>query len=90
VSKTGAAAARKAHDKLFISQDVLESWVDAGKVTFKDRVLTIVANQRSYTLAPALRFLSLLDGEDTGKLLGKIRLVDQVRTLGGEQWPTPC
>ena len=58
-------------ERLFISQQKLETWIEEGKVTFENNVLTLLAEKVSYTLEPAVRILSLIDGEDKAGLMGK-------------------
>lgn len=72
------------NDKLFIPQSVLDKWVESGKVTFNDNILTLLKEQRSYTLTSAVRFMSMIDGVDTHQLIGKIRTLQKLEELGGE------
>ena len=72
------------NDKLFIPQDVLDKWVESGKVVFNDNHLTLVSEKKTYTLTSAVRFMSLLDGQDTQKLLGRLRTLEKLTELGAE------
>lgn len=73
-------------EPLFINQQKLESLIEEGKVTFEDNVLTILAEQKSYTLAPAVKVLGLLDGEDSAGLVGQIWAVAEIEAKGGEHY----
>jgi hypothetical protein len=74
-------------EPLFISHTKLEAWIDAGEVTFVDDVLTILAQQRSYTLAPAARVTKLIDGKDTHGLMGRVLAKADIEALGAEHFP---
>mgnify|MGYP000060703561 CR=1 FL=1 len=70
-------------ESLFISQAKLEEWVGDGKVTFEDNILTILEKQASYELAPAVKILTVLDGEDIAGLLGHVRTLTKLNEIGG-------
>lgn len=72
------------NDKLFIPQSVLDNWIESGKVVFNDNRLTLTREKKTYTLTSAVRFLSLLDGEDKAKLLGRLRTLDKLTEMGAE------
>jgi hypothetical protein len=72
------------NDKLFIPQDVLDKWVESGKVVFKDDLLTLVNEKKTYTLTSAVRFMSLLDGQDAHNLLGRLRTQEKLAEIGAE------
>ena len=73
-------------EPLFIKQEKLESLVEEGKVTFEDNVLTILAEKKSYDLAPAVKITGLLDGDDTAGLVGKAWTVAEIEQKGGEHY----
>jgi hypothetical protein len=72
------------NDKLFIPQAVLDKWVESGKVVFNDNHLTLPSEKKTYTLTSAVRFMSLLDGEDKAKLLGRLRTIEKLNEIGAE------
>jgi hypothetical protein len=72
---------------LFVSQAKLEAWIDKGDVTFVDDVLTILAQQRSFTLAPAARVTKLIDGQDTHGLIGRVLTKADMEGLKAEHFP---
>jgi len=72
------------NDKLFIPQTVLYRWVDTGKVTFDNSILTLLAEKKAYTVTPAVRFMSLVAGDDALGLLTKVRTLSKLKDLGAE------
>ncbi len=74
---------------LFVSQAILESWTEGGKVDFQGNVVTVLSGEgqgRSYALDPAVRFMKVLGAErDPNALLGKVKSEAQLRSLGAEQ-----
>ena len=73
-------------DPLFLSQAKLESWVEDGKVTFQDNVLTLLAEQVSYELAPAVKVVGLLDGADTAGLVGRVCALTELAGMAAEHY----
>jgi hypothetical protein len=73
---------------LFVSQAMLDSWAEQGKIDFVGNVMTLVASDghgRSYALQPAVRFLQVLGADrDPNGLLRKVKSLAQLRTLGAE------
>src|SRR5688572_16454501 len=75
---------RRVNDKLFIPQTVLDKWVENGKVEFNDGKLTLLRERKTYTLTPAVRFMKLIDGQDTHGLLGRLRSAEKLAEIGAE------
>lgn len=73
-------------EQFFIDQQKLELLIEEGKVTFQDDVLTILAEQKSYILAAAVKVTGLLDGHDSAGLVGKTLSVAEVTAKGGEHY----
>lgn len=73
-------------ERLFIAQAKLESWLEEGKISFEDNVLTLLAEQVAYRLEPAVRVLSLLGGEDAAGLLGRTLTVAELTASGAEHY----
>jgi hypothetical protein len=73
---------------LFVSQAMLETWAEQGKIEFQGDVMTLLSGEgrgRSYALEPAVRFLKLLGAEqDPNGLLAKVKTGAQLRELGAE------
>jgi hypothetical protein len=79
---------------LFVSQAMLDSWAEAGKIDFVGNVMTLLAGDgkgRSYALEPAVRFLKVLgDEKDPNGLLHKVKSATQLRELGAEPAGDSC
>ncbi len=73
-------------DRLFIAQSKLEAWIDGGEVTFDDGVLTLLAEKATYKVEPAVRILSLIDGADAHRLLGRTVTLAELQKLGAEHY----
>ncbi len=73
---------------LFVSQALLDSWADQGKIDFVGNVMTLLQGEgkgRSYALEPAVRFLKVIGtDQDPHKLLAKVKQVSQLREMGAE------
>ena len=73
---------------LFVSQAMIDSWADQGRIDFVGNVMTLLSGEgrdRSYALEPAVRFLALLGAEaDPHQLLKKVKSLSQLRDLGAE------
>lgn len=73
---------------VFITNDMLQQWADDGKVRLDDTVLTLLGENRTVKLTPAVRFTRLIDdaGGDPNKLLGKVKTKEQLTEIGGEHY----
>jgi hypothetical protein len=73
---------------LFVSQAMIDSWADQGRIDFVGNVMTLLAGEgrdRSYALEPAVRFLALVGAEaDPHRLLQKVKSLAALRELGAE------
>jgi hypothetical protein len=73
---------------LFVSQAMIDSWADQGRIDFVGNVMTLLSGEgrdRSYALEPAVRFLALLGADaDPHQLLKKVKSVAQLKELGAE------
>jgi hypothetical protein len=73
---------------LFVSQAMIDSWADQGRIDFVGNVMTMLSGEgrgRSYELEPAVRFLALLGADqDPHQLLKKVKSVAQLKELGAE------
>ena len=79
---------------LFVSQAMLDSWAEAGKIDFVGNVMTLLAGEgkgRSYALDPAVRFLKVLgDEKDPNGLLHKVKSLAHLKELGAEPAGDSC
>jgi hypothetical protein len=79
---------------LFVSQAMLETWAEQGKIDFAGNVLTLLAGDghgRSYALEPAVRFLKVLSGdEDPHSLVHKVKSLAQLKAMGAEPVGDSC
>ena len=78
--------------RLFISQGRLDAWSSEERVKVEDDVMILARDGRAFRLRPALRFLrvagpgSASDTDDPNGLVGRVKLLDDVVRLGGEQF----
>jgi hypothetical protein len=79
---------------LFVSQAMLDSWAEQGKIDFVGNVMTLLAGEgkgRSYGLDPAVRFMKVLGLEqDPNALVHKVKSVKQLREMGAEPAEDSC
>ena len=79
---------------LFVSQAMLETWAEQGKIDFAGNVLTLVAGGgqgRNYALEPAVRFLKVVGGEeDPHGLVHKVKSLAQLKAIGAEPVGDSC
>ncbi len=79
---------------LFVSQAMLDSWAEQGKIDFVGNVMTLLAGDgkgRSYALDPAVRFMKVLGEEnDPNGLLHKVKSCTQLKDLGAEPAGDSC
>ena len=72
---------------VFITNDMLGRWADEGKVRLDDTTLTLLNENRTVKLTPAVRFTKLIDGtDDPNKLIGKVKTKEQLVELGAEHY----
>lgn len=72
---------------VFITNAMLTQWSDQGKVRLDDTTLTLLQEDRTVKLQPAVRFLKLIDGgEDPNKLLGKVKTPEQLTEMKAEHY----
>jgi hypothetical protein len=72
------------HDRMFIAQSTLETWMDSGNVEMRGDAVVLKKVKRTYALEPAVRFLSVVSGGDAPKLIGKVLTEKRIVELGGE------
>ncbi len=74
--------------RLFISQGRLDAWSAEDRVRIDADIMTLAGDGRSFKLRPAIRFLKVSGGggPDPHHLVGRVKLLDDVARLGGEQF----
>lgn len=77
-------------DLKFVPQSMLDLWADLGKIDLDGNNLTIAAEKVTFQLTPAVRFVSLLEGDDTHKLVAKVKAEAFVKEIGGEVMDDSC
>jgi hypothetical protein len=79
---------------LFVSQAMLDSWAEQGKIDFVGNVMTLLAGEgsgRSYALEPAVRFMKVLGADqDPNGLLHKVKSAAQLKELGADPAGDSC
>jgi hypothetical protein len=70
--------------KLFLPQKTLEEWSLAEKADLLDGKLVVTENKASHAVTPAVHFVKLVSGNDTGQLVGRVKTMAQLDTLGAE------
>jgi hypothetical protein len=72
--------------RLFFSQSMLDSMVEAGKIAVESGVLTMLAGDNpTFRLVPAYRIVKPVDnGPDAAGLSGQIRSEREFREMGAE------
>lgn len=72
--------------KLFLPQAQLEEWALEDKADLRDGRLVVMAEGgASYPVIPAVHFLQLVSGEDTHKLVARVKTEPQLQGLEAEQ-----
>jgi hypothetical protein len=72
---------------VFITNAMLTQWSDQGKVRLDDTTLTLLQENRTVKLKPAVRFTKTIDGSpDPNALLGKVKSKDQLDELKAEHY----
>lgn len=77
-------------DLKFVPQSMLDLWADLGKIELDGNSLTIAAEQVTFQLTPAVRFVELLEGDDANGLLAKVKSTAFVKEIGGEVMDDSC
>jgi hypothetical protein len=79
---------------LFVSQAMLETWAEQGRIEFTGNVMTLLAGDgkgRTYALEPAVRFLTVVGADqDPHGLVHKVKSVAQLREMGAEPVDDSC
>jgi hypothetical protein len=71
--------------RLFIATERLDTWTGEGKATLEGSLMTLVELGRSFTIRPAVRFLSVTGADDDPHaLLGKVKDDRELTEMGAE------
>ena len=71
--------------RLYISQDRLDIWSSEDKVSIEGDVMTLVELDRSFTIHPAVRFLSVAGSDhDPHELVGKVKALKDLLAMGAD------
>jgi hypothetical protein len=71
-------------NRLFIPQEALDVWLSDGRVEIDGEVVTFRPEGERFYLKSAVRFVQDVGGGADGlALVGKVKDLDQIKTLGG-------
>jgi hypothetical protein len=69
--------------RVFVPQEALEAWLSAGRVHMVGENLYVEGH--AFSLESAVRFINeVAGGGDETKLLGRVKTLEQITSLGGE------
>jgi hypothetical protein len=69
--------------RVFVPQEALEAWLSSGRVHMVGENLYVEG--QAFSLESAVRFVSeVAGGGDEAQLLGRVKTLEQIETLGGE------
>lgn len=71
--------------KLFLGQKTLEDWALSEKADLSEGRLVVKETRESFPVTPAVHFARLSAGPDTNGLVGRVKTMDQLASLGAEQ-----
>lgn len=75
-------------NRAFFSQDLVDRWLAAGRVTLEGDVLACMPAGPSFRLTTALFFVAeVASGDDAPRLCGKVKTLAAVEELSGEHAP---
>ena len=70
--------------KLFLPQAQLEEWALDDTADIQDEHLVVRAEDARFPVVPAVHFLTLVEGEDAARLVGKVKTQAQLEALGAD------
>jgi len=73
-------------DYLFVPQSVLDKWSEQGRIAVDGNVLTILGENKDFSLTSAVRFMKMEAGDDTAGLLQKVKTTDALKQMGAEHY----
>jgi hypothetical protein len=73
-------------NRVFFPQQALDSWLEQGRIGLVDDEMTLKPDGQRYRLSSAIRILAeVADGTDPYDLVGKVKTLEQITSLGGDQ-----
>jgi hypothetical protein len=72
--------------RLYVSQEQMDQWTTGGKVALEDDLMTVAALGRTFRIETAVRVVALVGGDDTAKLVGKVKTQGQLAESGYERY----
>jgi hypothetical protein len=73
-------------DYLFVPQSVLDKWSEQGRIQVDGNVLTILGENKNFSLTSAVRFMKMEAGDDNVGLLQKVKTTDALKQMGAEHY----
>lgn len=74
-----------AQNRLFVSQETLDNWLSNERVNVDGEVMTLSPEGQRFRLLTAAHFQTeIADGGDSHQLVGKVKDVGAIESLGGE------
>jgi hypothetical protein len=64
----------------------MDQWTTGGKVVLKDDLMTVAALGRTFRIETAVRVLTLVGGDDTISLVGKVKTQGELAQAGYERF----
>jgi hypothetical protein len=80
-------------EKLFFSQEIINSWTDDEKVKFDNDTLSIQSGKgvQGYKLTPAYRFVKVSDGgPDPHSLIDAVHSEEELAQMGADAYLNSC
>jgi len=72
-------------NRVFLPQDALDTWLADDRATIEGEIITLKAEGARFSVKSALRFMTeVAGGGDQAGLVGKVKDLDQITTLGAE------
>ena len=72
--------------RLFVSQAQMDQWTSGGKVAIQDDLMTVPALKRSFRIEGAVRFVKVVGGTDDKQMIGKVKSLIDLASIGAEQY----
>ncbi len=75
-------------EKVFFTQELLDELNTNGKLLLEGETITILTKAKPrFKLQQAVRFTAIDSGDDADKLVGKVRSLDELKSLNAEIFP---
>ncbi len=70
--------------RIFIAQETLEAWLDAGTASLDAEVIYLASLGQSYAMEPAVRFLDTIPEGESSRMLSRVLSESRLEAAGGE------